>query len=57
VGFGISKPQHVTEVAQYADGVVVGSGIVRLIGELQDSPNVVTEVAGFAGELAAATKK
>ncbi len=57
VGFGISKPQHVKEVAQYADGVVVGSGIVRLVGELQDSPNVVSEVAGFACELAAATKK
>ncbi len=57
VGFGISKPQHVREVAQYADGVVVGSGIVRLIGELQSSPNVVSEVAGFAGELAQATKR
>ena len=56
VGFGISKPEHVREVAQYADGVVVGSGIVRLIGELQASPEMVSEVAEFAGRLAAATK-
>jgi len=57
VGFGISKPEHVKEVAQYADGVVVGSGIVRLIGELQASPDMVSEVAEFTGELARATKK
>jgi len=56
VGFGISKPEHVREVAQYADGVVVGSGIVRLIDELQGSPDMVSEVAAFAGTLAAATK-
>ncbi len=57
VGFGISKPQQVKEVAQYADGVVVGSGIVQLVGEIGPSPNMVSEVAGFAGGLAAATKK
>ena len=43
-------------MAQYADGVVVGSGIVRLVGELGDSPSMVSEVAEFAGELAAATR-
>jgi len=56
VGFGISKPQQVREVAQYADGVVVGSGIVRLVGELGTSPNMVSEVAGFAGQLAEVTR-
>ena len=57
VGFGISKPEHVREVAHYADGVVVGSGIVRLIGELQGSPDMVSKVAEFAGTLAKATKE
>jgi tryptophan synthase alpha chain len=33
VGFGISTPEQAREVAQMADGVVVGSAFVRLIGE------------------------
>lgn len=31
VGFGISKRSHVNEVAQHADGVVVGSALVNVI--------------------------
>jgi tryptophan synthase alpha chain len=33
VGFGISTPEQAREVAHMADGVVVGSAFVRLIGE------------------------
>lgn len=33
VGFGISTPEQAREVARVADGVVVGSAFVRLIGE------------------------
>jgi tryptophan synthase alpha chain len=33
VGFGISTPEQAREVARMADGVVVGSAFVRLIGE------------------------
>ncbi len=36
VGFGISKREHVAEVAQYADGVVVGSALVNVIRERVD---------------------
>lgn len=31
VGFGISTPDQVAEYSQYADGIIVGSAIVRLI--------------------------
>ena len=34
VGFGISKPEHVREVCEVADGAVVGSSIVTLIHNL-----------------------
>lgn len=32
-GFGISSPEHVQEVSQYCDGVIVGSKIVELFAQ------------------------
>jgi tryptophan synthase alpha chain len=49
VGFGISTPQHACEAADAgADGVIVGTRLVRAAGEDADS------VAQVVGELAAA---
>ncbi|GER83116.1 MAG: tryptophan synthase subunit alpha [Thermogemmatispora sp.] len=31
VGFGVSRPEHVAEIARYADGAVVGSALVHLL--------------------------
>lgn len=36
VGFGISKPEHVREVGQFADGVIVASALLRHAGEAAD---------------------
>ena len=33
VGFGISTPEHVAELITFAEGVVVGSAVVKLIDE------------------------
>lgn len=33
VGFGISKPEQAAEIAKKADGIIIGSAIVRLIGK------------------------
>ena len=40
VGFGISTPEQVASVASVADGVVVGSALVNLIGEHGDSKDL-----------------
>ena len=51
VGFGISTPDHVSEIARYADAVVVGSAIVRRIGEYQHDADLVSKVGAFVGAL------
>ena len=56
VGFGISKPEQAAEVARYADGVIVGSAIVRMIGELGDSPGTAPKVAAFVESLVKAVR-
>lgn len=43
VGFGIKTPQQAHEMAQQADGVVVGSAIVSTIADHLDEKGVVTE--------------
>jgi len=56
VGFGISNPDHVRQVAAVADGVVVGSAIVRRIAEIGDSPDLSRRLGEFVAPLAAATR-
>jgi tryptophan synthase alpha chain len=53
VGFGISKPEHaVTIAAAGADGVIIGSKIVKLIEDnLGDKEKLLAEVSGFIGEV------
>jgi tryptophan synthase alpha chain len=40
VGFGLSTPEHIAEVTSYADGAVVGSAIVHLIDQHEESEQV-----------------
>jgi tryptophan synthase alpha chain len=56
VGFGISNPNHVRQVAAVADGVVVGSAIVRRVAEIGDKPELATRLGEFVAPLAAATR-
>jgi tryptophan synthase alpha chain len=52
VGFGISTPAHAAAVAQTgADGVIIGSRIVKLIEEnLADKARMLREISGFIAE-------
>lgn len=43
VGFGISKPEHVAQVAEFAEGAIVGAALITRLEEVEDRP--VTERA------------
>ena len=51
VGFGIGHPDQVAAVGRLADGVIVGSAIVRLIEERAGSPTLVRDVGDFIAAL------
>ena len=53
VGFGISTPQQVAAVGEIADGVVVGSALVRLIEEKGSDPALPAILEGRIRELSA----
>ncbi|MEW6543334.1 MAG: tryptophan synthase subunit alpha [Nitrospirota bacterium] len=54
VGFGIATPQDAARVAGIADGVIVGSAIVRQIGDHQHDPGLPGRVGDFVRTLKAA---
>ncbi len=54
VGFGISNPEQAATVAGLADGVVVGSAIVRQIAEIGDTPELPFKIADFVRPIAEA---
>ena len=56
VGFGISNPAQAKDVAQEADGCVVGSAVVNQIAEHGKSPELVAKVSAFVKSLADAVK-
>lgn len=54
VGFGISTPDHAKVVATLADGVIVGSAIVRRIAEHGAEPDVAARLGAFVKPIAEA---
>jgi tryptophan synthase alpha chain len=56
VGFGISTPQQAKEIAPYADGIVIGSAVVRMIEEHSDKFDLVTHVAHYARQMKEASQ-
>lgn len=54
VGIGVSTPEHCREVASFADGVIVGSAVVKRIADTHDP---AAEVGAFIAELSAATRR
>ncbi len=57
VGFGISTREHVRQVAQSADGVVVGSALVNVIkAGLTERPAIAARLHTVAADLVAGTR-
>lgn len=56
VGFGISNAAQAAQVASLADAVVVGSAIVRRIGEFGQDVNLVRQIQEFVRPLVRAVK-
>jgi tryptophan synthase alpha chain len=56
IGFGISRPEHVRLLRPVADGLIVGSAIVRRVAEAANRPReqVLTEIGQYVSELLAA---
>lgn len=57
IGFGISRPEHVRQLAPVADGLIVGSALVRRLAPPDDGQprgDVLAEVGAFVEELASA---
>ena len=47
LGFGISRPEHVRSIGQWADAAVVGSALVKVIAEHGQKPELLDEVERY----------
>jgi tryptophan synthase alpha chain len=54
VGFGIGSPAQAAEVGEVADGVIIGSKLVRLVADAEDGDRAVAEVTAFLEQSRAA---
>jgi tryptophan synthase alpha chain len=56
IGFGISTPDHVRQLASVADGLIVGSAVVRRIAQAASQPRdqVLSDVGDYVATLVAA---
>ena len=56
VGFGISNERQIKMISKAADGVIVGSAIIKIIEKNLNSPDLVKKVSNFVSRLARAMK-
>ena len=54
VGFGIASPEQAAEVGRLADGVIIGSRLVRIPSDAENAADALSEVREFLGRTGAA---
>ncbi|MEK6690342.1 MAG: tryptophan synthase subunit alpha [Nitrospirota bacterium] len=57
VGFGISTAVEAKKISEWADGIIIGSAIVRVIEENLGSPSIVDKVGEFVKTLSEGIKE
>jgi tryptophan synthase alpha chain len=57
VGLGVSRREQAAQVGRYADGVIVGSALVRAMLEADDPVAGRRALAGVAADLAAGVRE
>ncbi|MBI5198946.1 MAG: tryptophan synthase subunit alpha [Nitrospirae bacterium] len=57
VGFGISTAVEAKKISEWADGIIIGSAIVRVIEENLGSPSIVNKVGEFVKTLSEGIKE
>ena len=57
VGFGVSTESQVKQIAKVADGVIVGSRIVKIIEKNLGKKDLIKKVSSFVSRLAKATNQ
>jgi len=57
VGFGISTPEQARNLSLFADGVIVGSAMVKITGENLNRPELITKTGNFVASLAEGLKR
>ncbi len=55
VGFGISKPDHIRQLHQVADGVVVASAIINMIENSPNQQDALDSLRAYLSQMRAAT--
>jgi tryptophan synthase alpha chain len=56
VGLGVSNPAQASEVAHYADGVIVGSAFIKLVLESSNLEEAIPKVRELAKQLSAGVR-
>jgi tryptophan synthase alpha chain len=56
-GVGISTSDHVARASEVADGVIVGTAVVRRVMDARTGEEAAESLSAFVGELAAATRR
>ncbi len=57
VGFGVSRPEHVTQVLEIADGAVIGSALVDFLFTSKDDPKQSQDLMRLVSSWKAATHR